>query len=237
MIWYNFNVAGYCLEDKSSSSILVTDDATEGILYECTNGICESVSENDTTLTVGYYKNIGAIIDPSDPDLNEPEYIAYTTNTVDDVTTKKYTSKKATSGDTCTAIGDILVNNNVFSLCLTTTDPITVILDPAGSKNGKYFIDVTGDGIVFKQKSDTGSHAIIVVNNENVYLSEKESGVEIYRYGESATQKLINFSNASERGNQCEAGALKNEPLEFSLIDEETGDTTNYYKLETTPPS
>ena len=129
------------------------------------------------------------------------------------------------------------MNNNVFSLCLTTTDPITVILDPAGSKNGKYFIDVTGDGIVFKQKSDTGSHAIIVVNNENVYLSEKESGVEIYRYGESATQKLINFSNASERGNQCEAGALKNEPLEFSLIDEETGDTTNYYKLETTPPS
>jgi len=218
---------GKCIEDSTNLNTLAAA-TNSGKLYQCTAGICSVVPDSDTTLAVGYYKNIGA----ADTSTTDPEYIAFTTTSTTNngvtTTTKSYKAIKA--GSSCSAIGDIIVESSDFKICLTTS--IKVKLDPEGSENGKYFIEVTGANIVFIQNDASNCHAIVIVDNENVYLSGKETGVDRYRYSDD-NQKLLDFSEQAVQNAQCNANKeLTGTLTEFLLMEESEGDTTNYYEKQ-----
>jgi len=215
---------GKCIEDETNLNTLAAAGSS-GKLYQCTAGICSVNS--DTTLAVGYYKNIGAAAS------NDPEYIAFTTTSTTNhgVTTTENSYKAIKAGPSCNVIGDIIIDDTDFKLCLTTN--IKVKLDPEGSENGKYFIDVTGANIVFIQNSKANSHAIVIVDNENVYLSGTETGVDRYRYSDATNQKLLDFKEQTVQDAQCkEDKTLKNTLTEFLLMEKSEGDTTNYYEKQ-----
>jgi len=218
---------GKCIEDSTNLNTLAAA-TNSGKLYQCTAGICSVVPDSDTTLAVGYYKNIGA----ADTSTTDPEYIAFTTTSTTNngvtTTTKSYKAIKA--GSSCSAIGDIIVESSDFKICLTTS--IKVKLDPEGSENGKYFIEVTGANIVFIQNDANNCHAIVIVDNENVYLSGKETDVDRYRYSDD-NQKLLDFSEQAVQNAQCNANKeLTGTLTEFLLMEESEGDTTNYYEKQ-----
>jgi len=60
--------------------------------------------------------------------------------------------------------------------------------------------------------------------------------MERYRYGDKDTLKLLDFTSGQDSTDYCEADKTLNSaksPLrEFKLKNEETGDTANYYELQ-----
>jgi len=227
------NSNGNCIESLTAADRnTIAGNGVAGTLYTCTSGLCSTVADND--IKIGYYRNIGSSA------LGTSDYIkcegTETTTTVNGSTvttiTKSCKGLNVATADNCSskAIGDLIYKTTgtgasavtTYTICLTTSIPIA--LGSSGTNNGQYFISVSVDNIVFGKKAD---HFVIIrVAGDSVFLEEKETGINLYRYGESTTQKLIKDNEYDS--SKCSGTPLTTTVLEFPLDDVDS-ELTNYY--------
>jgi len=227
------NSNGNCIESLTAANRnTIAGNGVAGTLYTCTSGLCSTVADND--IKIGYYRNIGSSA------VGTSDYIkcegTETTKTVNGSTvttiTKTCKGLSVATADDCTskAIGDLIYKTTgtgasavtTYKICLTTSIPIA--LGSSGTNDGQYFISVDADNIVFGKKAD---HFVIIrVAGDSVFLEVKETGINLYRYGESTTQKLIKDNEYDS--SKCSGTPLTATVLEFPLDDVES-ELTNYY--------
>jgi len=212
---------GYCAEDTTNSNKLATSSSSSATLHNCSNGLCETVL--DTNIKIGYYRNA----------------VSTTTGTSDYIKCSKATGTDKickivdiSTKSGCEKAGEIIYESNetTYKLCLTNTIPLT--LDQSATATS-YFLDVsdtTNTDLVFGTKAT--SYIKVDVSNGNVFLHNKETGIERYQYAETSSNKFLNFADSNIKTAQCtDTSSLQTIPTEFELLNAEENDDTNYYKI------
>ncbi|OUM69766.1 hypothetical protein PIROE2DRAFT_68490 [Piromyces sp. E2] len=200
---------GFYIGTSASGGALVTNTATAGTLFDCTDGTCVVY----TSFKVGYYKYAD----------NAEQYIKCSAvnscKPVDIVSGKSDCSAGV-------SVGDVINDGDDNILCLDATEKGGVILAEGNTYDGNYLMNGIAEGIMNTKPAE---FVIVTVSGETVKLADKvANSIPRYKYT-SDVYKVYERDTTTKTADVCTA---PNVIVEYKHKENDEGH--NYYEVHVT---